>query len=55
MKLANKDPEMVSADIKLQSTHLNLDVNVIVDIIIEGGMQGLLKHFVSFSQLMKGS
>lgn len=46
MKLANQDSETVSADIQLKSDQLNLDLNVTVDFIIEGGMQGLLKYFI---------
>ena len=55
MKLANQDLETVSLNIKLQSKDFNLDVNVTIDIIIEGGMQNLLKNFNQFSLLMKGS
>jgi len=55
MKLSNQDPETVSMDIRIQSDYLNLDVNVTVDVIIEGGMQGLLKNFNQFSLFMKGS
>jgi len=54
LDLSNKDSKTVSTDIQLESDELNLDANVKVDIIVEGGMQSLFKYFTQFSQFMKG-
>ncbi|HSV43856.1 MAG TPA: hypothetical protein VLJ10_04810, partial [Candidatus Bathyarchaeia archaeon] len=55
LTLVDRDPETVSVDIRLKSAELSLDVNMVVDIIIEGGIQGLWQFFPSIFQLLKGS
>jgi len=54
VKLADQGSETISADIQLKSDDLNLDVNVTVDIIIEGGLKSLLNYSSQISQFMKG-
>ncbi|MDP8266403.1 MAG: hypothetical protein P9M07_05595 [Candidatus Aceula meridiana] len=55
MNLADQDSKTISADIRIQSEYLNLDINVTVDVIIEGGIQSLLKNLNQFSFFKKGS
>lgn len=52
--LENKDVDVVSTYIKLKSSQLNLDVNLTIDILVEGGLHHLLKYIIPISQFLKG-
>lgn len=52
--LASRGSEVVSTQIQLNSRQLNLDVNLTVDILVEGGLHHLLKYIIPISQFLKG-
>ncbi len=54
IQLSNQDLEKITTDIQLKSQHFNLDVNLTIDIIIEGGLNRLIDHFQQFSFFKKG-
>ncbi len=55
LQISNKDAGKVTMIIQLQSNNLNLDVNVALDVMIDGGLQGLLSNLNQFSFLKKGT
>jgi hypothetical protein len=55
LTLSNKDAEKIITGIQLKSKDLNLDVNVTVDIMIDGGLKRLLDNLNQLSLLMKGT
>ncbi len=48
--IKNDGKEKLSSILMLQSRKLNLDLNVALDMDVEGGLQGALNHFKEFSQ-----
>lgn len=48
--IKNEGKEKLSSTIVLQSRKLNLDLNVALDMDVEGGLQSALNHFKEFSQ-----
>ena len=45
LRITKKDDATLRNDIKIYSSDVNLDVDLTVDIVIEGGLNQILKHF----------